>query len=409
MTESPERPTDDSLSDDLTRLQRLHETTRGLMAAETKVAVATVATETAESVLGLDVSAVFFPNGEGLVPVAATEAAVDLFDEIPTMRRGESIGWRVFDRGEPAVFDDVRDAAVVQNPRTPMRSELLLPLGEHGLFIAGTTDVAEFEAERISLAKLFADNVEVALDRAEREERLTKQNERLDRFASVVSHDLRNPLNVAQGRLELAREECESEHLRHIAGAHERIEELLIDLLALAREGRPVGETEPVSLSAVVREAESDVPEPLDVAVDGTRYRSGGSTDTDAESTGEGGGEWTVEADRGRLRELLSNLLANAANHGADAVRVGLLDQGGGFYVTDDGPGVDPEERARVFEHGYTTTEEGTGFGLAIVEEIATAHGWTVDLVESDGGGLRVEVRTGGGPGYANAVDGVSE
>jgi signal transduction histidine kinase len=75
-------------------------------------------------------------------------------------------------------------------------------------------------------------------------------------------------------------------------------------------------------------------------------------------------------------------------------VRVGALDPaaGPGFFVADDGPGVPEAERERVFEYGHSTTAEGTGFGLAIVEEVATAHGWTVTLGETDDGGARFEV-----------------
>ena len=357
--------------DDAVRLRELHAATRELMAAETPAAVASVAARTGSAVVGLDVNAVFFREGDLLAPAAATPAAHDLFGEIPSLRRGESMGWRVYDRGEAAVYDDVREADLMQNPQTRMRSELLLPLGDHGLFIAGTTTDAEFTSADVSLAKTFASNVEAALDRAEREARLGRQNERLDRFASVVSHDLRNPLNVAQGRLELARESCESDHLDHVERAHDRIEELLADLLDLARRGREVGETERVSVAAVVEAARSDVPASLDVTVEDVGH---------------------VDADRGRLRELFSNLLANAAEHGATSVRVGRLPAGRGFFVADDGTGVLEADRERVFERGFSTAEDGSGFGLAIVRDIARAHGWRVSLVESERGGVRIEV-----------------
>jgi signal transduction histidine kinase len=64
-----------------------------------------------------------------------------------------------------------------------------------------------------------------------------------------------------------------------------------------------------------------------------------------------------------------------------------------GFFVADDGPGIPPEDRERVFETGYSTSAEGTGFGLRIVREVAQAHGWDVSVTESDGGGARFEIR----------------
>jgi signal transduction histidine kinase len=61
--------------------------------------------------------------------------------------------------------------------------------------------------------------------------------------------------------------------------------------------------------------------------------------------------------------------------------------------VADDGPGIPPERRDLVFEHGFTDSPDGTGFGLAIVRSIVEAHGWTVSVTESETGGARFEVR----------------
>jgi signal transduction histidine kinase len=78
--------------------------------------------------------------------------------------------------------------------------------------------------------------------------------------------------------------------------------------------------------------------------------------------------------------------------HGSDsvAVTVGSLD-GPGFYVADDGPGIPDHVREEVFDHGVTTAEEGTGFGLAIVDRIASAHGWEARATASESGGARFE------------------
>jgi signal transduction histidine kinase len=62
-----------------------------------------------------------------------------------------------------------------------------------------------------------------------------------------------------------------------------------------------------------------------------------------------------------------------------------------GFYVADDGEGVPPADRDRVFERGYTTGD-GTGLGLSIVEQIVGAHGWSVRATESEDGGARFEI-----------------
>ncbi len=209
-------------------------------------------------------------------------------------------------------------------------------------------------------------------ERTERERELERQNERLDQFASVVSHDLRNPLNVASARLELASDECDSPHLADVADAHDRIERLIDDLLTFARAGTEAIEPGSVDLPRLLEEcwaALGDTGGTLVVATDRT-----------------------VRADRDRLQQLLENLLANAVEHGGDGVTVRLGDLEDGFYVADDGPGIPADRREEVFEAGYSTAREGTGFGLAIVRELADLHGWTVRVSESERGGARFEI-----------------
>ncbi|AUV84008.1 PAS domain-containing sensor histidine kinase [Salinigranum rubrum] len=212
-------------------------------------------------------------------------------------------------------------------------------------------------------------------DRKEKERELRRERDRLEEFASVVSHDLRNPLSVASGNLALVREECESDRLAPIGRALDRMGQLITDLLTLAREGEAVGEVHPVSLGHLVPDCWRNV-ETGDarLAVD------------DAP---------TVLADRSRMSTLLENLLRNSVEHGGPDVRVtvGGLADGAGFYVADDGPGIEPDERARVFESGYSTNSDGTGIGLTIVQQIVEAHGWEISVAESADGGARFEIR----------------
>ncbi len=234
-------------------------------------------------------------------------------------------------------------------------------------------------------------------DRKQRERELRRQNDRLQKFASFVSHDLRNPLNVASTRLELAQRECNSPHLDDIGAAHERMSRLIDAVLTLAREGEQPEAVEELSLESLAEQcwAHVDTGEAT-LAIDTDR---------------------TVHAEEARVQQLLENLVRNAVEHGSHArrdpvehgsvggrrqtggavdhgeepvsVRVGDLPDG--FYVEDDGPGIPPEERGEVFEAGYSTAEEGTGLGLNIVEEIAEAHGWAVDVTEGSEGGARFE------------------
>ena len=214
-------------------------------------------------------------------------------------------------------------------------------------------------------------------ERVNRKRELKRQNQRLDEFASIVAHDLRNPLSVARGRLEMGRETGDDEHFEAIAGAHDRMNQLIEDILMLAREGRTVIEADECLLAAVAGRAWSLV--------------------ETGDATLEFEGVTRITASEGRLCELFENLFRNAIEHGGEevSVRVGPLDDSG-FYVADDGLGIPPDDREEVFETNYTTADEGTGFGLAIVTQIADAHDWETRVTESDEGGARFEFATPG-------------
>ncbi|WP_340100666.1 PAS domain S-box protein [Salinibaculum salinum] len=208
-------------------------------------------------------------------------------------------------------------------------------------------------------------------------EQRKEREERLEQFASVVSHDLRGPLNVILGRVALARQHTDSDELDAIAEAAARMEGLIEDLLTLARQGQTIGDSKQVALSSVIENAWQSVETPP--------------------ATLKNQATLSIKADPERLQELLENLFRNAVEHGDDGVRITVdkLDGADGFYVADDGPGIPEDEREAVFDHGYTTNEHGTGFGLSIVERIADAHGWSVSVTESEDGGARFEIRTG--------------
>ncbi len=208
-------------------------------------------------------------------------------------------------------------------------------------------------------------------DRKNTEDERQRQIERLEKFTGVVSHDLRNPLNVARGYLEMAQETNNTAYLDEIGDSLDQMERLIDELLELAKAGKTVTELEPVTLATAIEDAWA-----------GTDT-TGVSVTSDVDQT--------INADPDRLQRLLKNLFRNAVEHGGTTVTVGDID--GGFYVEDDGPGIPEDKRTAVFEAGYSTAEEGTGFGLNIVEEIVNAHGWSITVTEGTTGGARFEIQ----------------
>ncbi len=241
----------------------------------------------------------------------------------------------------------------------------------------GTEDRDRFSRWEVTLVELMASWASYERQRQHREEQLTRERNRLEEFASVVSHDLRNPLNVATSRLELATDDCDSPHLDHVVDAVERMDALIEDVLALARLGEQVVDAEPLDFTAVVQASWASVSTPTaDLVVDDGA---------------------TIVGDDTRFCRLFENLFRNSIDHSPPddevTIRVGVLEDSTGFYVEDDGPGIPPDCRDTIFEHGFTTESDGTGFGLSIVANIVEAHGGTVEVTESDAGGARFEVR----------------
>jgi signal transduction histidine kinase/DNA-binding NarL/FixJ family response regulator len=241
------------------------------------------------------------------------------------------------------------------------------------------TNEDTFSDWEITLVDLMASWVSYEREREYQRRELERERNRLDDVASTLSHDLRNPLTTANLRLDLAAEECNSDHLADVESALDRIDQLVSDVLAMARLGKQVIEPEPVDFEALVRETWQTTSVGGDLRIE-----------DDIE---------TVVGDEGRLRQLFENLFRNAVEHTTETSReslvvtVGSLDECDGFYVADNGPGIPEEGREQVFERGYSTQQNGTGFGLSIVKEVVEAHGGTITVTESDSGGARFEIR----------------
>ncbi|WP_255196788.1 sensor histidine kinase [Halorarius litoreus] len=277
---------------------------------------------------------------------------------------------------------------------------------------------AEFAIRLQSLLNARNQSVLLRDQKAREIEQLARQNEQLEEFASIVSHDLRNPLSVISGAIGLTEQTGDLAHLELANNGVRRMGELIDGLLELARQGQSVGETTAVDVGAVARKAWGVVD-----ASDAALVVAG---------------DQTVEADTERLQALFENLFRNSVEHGStsnrsagrsgdsvehgstssrdgrsrpdDSVEHGSTGEPGdddssvtitvgplgagrvGFYVADDGPGISEAEREQVLEHGYTTEPGGTGLGLSIVRSIADAHGWTITITERDSGGARFEI-----------------
>jgi len=358
------------------KLRSLQETAQRLSGAQSSDEIGKIAVEAAEETLGYDITAVWEYNEQAdtLDPLAASETARELAGELPRLRTGESLGWTVFESSDVRVHDDIVSEISLDVSSTEISSGLFVPLGEFGLIAVGTHSQQEFSETDTDLFQVLGSTVTAAFGRANREMRLQRQNERLDQFASVVAHDLRNPLTVAIGYTDIVRETQDPAHFEKIDDAHDRIERLIEDLLTLAR-------------------GETTVTEPAEIDIGAVATEAWGYVDTHEATLAVRDEVPLVRGDDGRLVQLFENLFRNAVEHGGNDVTVTVdrLPDGDGFSVEDDGTGVPPDQRDTVFDHGVTSNEDGTGFGLSIVSDIAKAHDWTVSVTDGADGGARFE------------------
>ena len=366
-----------------TKVTQLHEIATDITVADSRAAVHQRAADGAVELFGADVARVAVVEGDQLVPTVSSDSDdVDASDPVPL-----SFGYagQSYQTGTVLRIDDladtrsaatstIRDGGTESEPQLgeDPRALLSIPLEGYGVLQVFASEPGAFTERDEEVAEMLATHVMTAIERLSAEATIRRERDRLEEFASLLSHDLRNPLNVAQGRLELI--ESDSDHLEAIERALNRIERIIEDMLTLAREGDAVGETETISLDELATQAWENV------ATDAATLE----VETDLH----------LDADRSRLVQVFENLYRNAIEHGGDGVtvRVGALTDGDGFYIEDTGPGIPTAEREDVFESGYTTHQEGTGFGLAIVRRVVEAHGWTVAVTDGSDGGARFKI-----------------
>jgi len=293
------------------------------------------------------------------------------FTDLTGYSRDEALGRNCrFLQGEDTSADPVRTMREAIDTRESASVELL-NYRKDGTDFWNQVKIAPIQDETGTVTNYVGFQQDVT-ERKRKERQLERQLAQFEHFGDVVSHDLRTPLETVRGRVELARETGDIDHLQQAETALGRLDALIDDLANVMREGELVTDVRSVALDEVVR----SVWETLETA--------------DATLTIDV--QTSIQADEEALTRLVENLFKNALEHsGADvSVTVGVLADG--FYVADDGPGIPVDERDRVFEAGYSTKPEGHGFGLASVRHLAVAHGWNISVTEGSDGGARFEL-----------------
>lgn len=326
-----------------------------------------------DRVLNLSPSAVAILDEEGEI-IRANEQAEQLLglSELQMIDRNfNNADWEVVDKdgnplpGDALPFKQVHDG---DEPVYDVEKGIRRPDGETVWLSINAAPLWE-GAETIQyVISVLSDESEQMAHR----QRQRANIRQLKGLGDVLSHDLGNILNIASGRLELAREAGDEDHFEAVEESLHRAEEILNELTTAIRAGSVVEEVTPVDVATVFNEA--------------------WETQETKEATKEVDTDIRIHADETALLRLFENLIRNAFEHGETTatVRLGALPDG--FYVEDNGVGIPESEREKVLEPGYTTKSGGTGVGLPSIQQIVLAHNWTVEITDGTDGGARFEI-----------------
>src|SRR5262249_34974791 len=319
---------------------------QGLVRARNRGEAARVILAPAAALLGGQAAAVFDPDGTGLASF------------------GESVA--VASRRRSVVVGEHSRVVVERSPYTPV-----------------------FGTDEESLLRSLAGHLDMALARiaafeASEAARLDAQQnaERLHELVYGISHDLKNPLVTVMGFTDLLAQESAGRSpegprfVSRIQASTSYMERLIEDLLQISRVGRFDREPAAVDLNDLVEDIGTDIE---------SRYSGVSVACLD---------DVTLRINPVRARQLLTNLIENAARHGHRdrlAVRVSARCRDDGFvdlFVSDDGVGIAPEHRERVFAiferlEGFSTDTPGTGVGLTMCRRIAEDVSGSIEIVDS--------------------------
>lgn len=344
-----------------TVVESLHELTRWLVDADDPVEICSIAVHAGSELLDMPLTGIWLLDHEQgcLEPVAATAASHDVVGGLPRFNPGEGLVWAAFEAGEIEHYEDIHELEGRYREETPIRSEIIAPIGTHGVLMSGAEETNAFDETDVELVSTLAENTCAALDRAERDrvlrnrtDQLERKSDRLEEIADVLATDLRDQLAEVEAAIDesagwefpLAEDT--------VRDTLERTESLVEDVRAFADIATEVGPRSRIRLQAAIERACDELDR--------------------AEVHHEDEDTVQLRADEERFGRLLETLLSHLA--GADPITVRTVDDDGDSRLVFEGNGEDTSQ---------------DGLGLSLVRAIAEAHDWTIQTSET---GDRIEL-----------------
>lgn len=239
-----------SLRQNERRLQRLQRTASELLLATTDEEVARIALNAVRSVLNHPITGIWRYDAENrrLEPIAETTEARSTVGPAPPFEEGEGLVWEAFEDGEIRSYHDVQSRSDAYNPDTPVRSEVIVPLGRYGVITTGSIETGTFTETDVGLLRLLAVTVEAAFVRVKRErllqetrERLENKNEALAVLNRIVRHDIGNEVTAVLGWAEVLEDHVgprNEEYVHRVLTAAEQITRIVGPSVTSSRSSR---------------------------------------------------------------------------------------------------------------------------------------------------------------------------
>lgn len=204
--------------------------------------------------------------------------------------------------------------------------------------------------------------------------KLKNKNKKLDEFAKIISHDIRNPLAIAKGHLDIFINENGSDSsLEKTKDAICRIEDIIDEVLEVTTADNSTLKKKHVSIQYIINKCWDNIDtKNAEIHIATNKI---------------------ISLNEKLSARLFENLFKNSIKHGGSEdikIKVGTMNNG--FYIEDNGRGIPPENRNKIFNSAYTTSKSGKGLGLTIVEQVCDVHGWDINVKESESGGARFEI-----------------
>lgn len=369
------------------RLRALHRSTRELVRAENRSDVAELAVEAANEVLGFPFSILWRPTADGGLEAVAVSAELERYldadDPSEEMRFGPD-GWlRSLYEADTAQRIEVSEEMSTLN--APYHTGITVPL-DGALLTTGTESDRDLSEAEVQLATVLGKNVEVALQRTEREQTLRRQSEGLTLLNRMLRHDVRNNLQTILGRIERVRSATGGEASEHVDALEGIVDDTVSTIETAGRMAdafsRAESSRQPIALKPLLEREIDQI----------GRQNPGAEIVVDGEIP-----DATVLAND-MLDSVLRNVVTNAIEHNdADTpsvtVSVASGDEAVTVRVADNGPGIPAEARETVFERGWSGEDSGgTGLGLHLVATLVEQYGGEVRLADDGSEGATFDI-----------------